>query len=299
MGNDKVVIAESGKMAFSDDELNLMLTLYNGNSYEEKIKKTNNTETHPLVRTTFKEETIRFDLSAFKLTRTDEELFKDNYQMLNIKQLRQAEDTLNLKLAEREKDFRENLGPFFYFKRDTTYYLKDSTLSRSVLTVPPSAKSFINTLKKEDRIRILETAMNLARSAKAYIDVSQEEFDIKKKLIVRHQIEWHRKFTLSFACMVLFFIGAPLGAIIRKGGLGMPMVVSTFFFIIFHVISITGEKFAKEGVLTPLQGMWLASFLLLPLGVFLTFKATSDSVLFDNEAYGKLVKKFFKKKLPK
>jgi len=109
-------------------------------------------------------------------------------------------------------------------------------------------------------------------------------------------VEWHRKFTLSIACIVLFFIGAPLGAIIRKGGLGMPVVISVVFFIIFHILSITGEKLAKEDEIPVHQGMWLATAILFPIGVFLTYKATSDSSLFDANAYIDPVKKFFSKK---
>ena len=109
-------------------------------------------------------------------------------------------------------------------------------------------------------------------------------------------VEWHRKFTLSIACLVLFFIGAPLGAIIRKGGLGMPVVVSVIFFITFHILSITGEKLAKEGSLQAYQGMWMATLILLPVGVFLTYKATADSALFDVDAYILPIKNFFMKK---
>ena len=107
----------------------------------------------------------------------------------------------------------------------------------------------------------------------------------------RYLIEFHKKFTLSFACLVLFFIGAPLGAIIRKGGLGMPMVVSVLFFLIFHVISIVGEKSSKEGVMEPWLGAWLATLVLLPVGVFLTYKATRDSNLFNSDIYFTFLKK--------
>ncbi|MEX1188540.1 MAG: LptF/LptG family permease, partial [Bacteroidia bacterium] len=111
--------------------------------------------------------------------------------------------------------------------------------------------------------------------------------------INRHEIEWHRKFTLSFACMILLLIGAPLGAIVRKGGLGMPVIFSLIFFILYHMISITGEKLAREGVLTPFWGMWLSSAILLPMGIFLSYKATTDSALFDKDAYLKFFRRIF------
>jgi lipopolysaccharide export system permease protein len=123
-----------------------------------------------------------------------------------------------------------------------------------------------------------------------------EQFDSQKR---RADIEWHRKFTLSIACIIFFFIGAPLGAIIRKGGLGMPTVVSIFFFTAYWVVDISGKKLARDGVLDPVMGIWLSSFVLLPMGIFLTYKATTDSVLFNTERYLNLFKKiitFFTKK---
>lgn len=101
----------------------------------------------------------------------------------------------------------------------------------------------------------------------------------------RHQIEWHRKFTLSFACLIFFFIGAPLGAIIRKGGLGFPIVVSVLLFVIYYIIDTTGYKMAREGFWAVSQGMWLSSFVLFPLGLFLTWKAVTDASLFRSESY--------------
>ena len=105
------------------------------------------------------------------------------------------------------------------------------------------------------------------------------------RYVIQHSVEWHRKFTLSFACLIFFFIGAPLGAIIRKGGLGMPVVVSVALFIIYYIIDTTGQKMAREGIWETWQGMWLSSAVLLPVGIFLTYKAATDSALFKSEAY--------------
>jgi lipopolysaccharide export system permease protein len=116
----------------------------------------------------------------------------------------------------------------------------------------------------------------------------------KPKILLK--IVWHKKFTLSFACLVLFFIGAPLGAIIRKGGLGMPVVISILLFILYYVLSITGEKFAKEGIISPMLGSWISSLILLPLGIFLTWKATTDSSLLDLDYYSGKIKSLFKKR---
>ena len=149
---------------------------------------------------------------------------------------------------------------------------------------------------KAERLRVLEQAVVLVRNAKQIAYNQSEDMDYRKKSLVKYQIEWHRKFTLSIACLILFFIGAPLGAIIRKGGLGMPVFMSTVFFVFYHMMSITGEKFAKEMVISPVVGMWLASLVLLPVGLFLTLKATSDSSIMDINAYINVLRRPFMRK---
>lgn len=121
--------------------------------------------------------------------------------------------------------------------------------------------------------------------------VNAMEHEARAKDIRFHQIEWHRKFSLSLACLVLFFIGAPLGSIIRKGGIGMPLVIAIFFFLIFHLLNMFGEKFVKESITTPFVGMWLAILVLIPIGIFLTYKAMHDSQLFNKEYYTRVFKK--------
>lgn len=106
-----------------------------------------------------------------------------------------------------------------------------------------------------------------------------------------HKVEWHRKFSLSLACLVLFFIGAPLGSIIRKGGIGMPLVVAIIFFLIFHLLNTFGEKFVKDSILNPFVGMWLAILVLVPVGMFFTYKAMHDSQLFNKEYYYRIFKR--------
>jgi len=142
----------------------------------------------------------------------------------------------------------------------------------------------------KDHKKITEAALNLARSTRAYVTSSVDDVMSRKSRLDRYWIEVHRKFTLSIACLILFFIGAPLGAIIRKGGLGLPTVFSIVFFLIYYLLSITGEKFAKEGVWPTWQGMWLSSFVLLPIGLFLTRKAITDSAIFEWDFYLKPLK---------
>ena len=145
--------------------------------------------------------------------------------------------------------------------------------------IPDSAKLFV-----------FNQAIGMASSLKNTFQFTGAEWENKKQDTRFSKIEWHRKFSFSLACLVLFFIGAPLGSIIRKGGLGMPLVVAIIFFIFFHLLNIFGEKFAKEGITSAFFGMWLAVIVLIPVGAFFTYKAMHDSQLFNKEFYYRFFK---------
>ena len=284
-GNTKLILAESGKMAMSDDERYLLLYLNKGSSYEERENKPGRSS-RPLMRSEFEEELVRFDLSSFKMTRTNEQLFKDNYQMLNLRQLSFASDSLEKKIKDKQNEFYKVL----------TGMINIDTGKTQTAFVPLSNNTdFIKYFPADRQKMIVSTASYSVRNLKNMTDDMVQDMEIKSKSLAKHQIEWQRKFTLSFACLILFFIGAPLGAIIKKGGLGTPVVVSIIFFLIYHVISISGEKFAREGVILPWKGMWLSSIILLPIGIFLTYKATTDSGLFDKDTYTRYFNRLFKK----
>lgn len=287
-GNNIVLAAKSGKMEETADKMYLVLTLKDGVSYKE-LPNNNSKDINrrPMIRDKFQERIINFDLSEFKMSRTNEDLFKNNYQMLNILQLRQTIDSLNKKLEKRKINFTKQLKQSYYAKSFNLLATSDTTNKNENDTISFSQYS------KGQQLSIIEIATNTVRSAKAYSESIWDEQETEEYSKLKYQVEWHRKFTLSIACIVLFFIGAPLGAIIRKGGLGMPVVISVVFFIIFHIFSITGEKLAKEGEIPVYQGMWLATAILLPIGVFLTYKATTDSSLFDSNAYIERLKKIF------
>jgi lipopolysaccharide export system permease protein len=286
-GNSKVMIAESGKMVMSEDEQFLYITLYNGNSYEEQYKKSGKPGSYPMLRSSFEEDVIRFDLSSFKLTRTDEELFKDNFRMLNLRQLNAAIDSFTAKIDSRKKDFAGILKSYFSILRDS---VSESSKEPFFQKAPEGMQD------PENIVTVLNNAMNQARSIKSYVQSTADELDSRTKSMLRFEIEWHRKFTLSAACLLLFLIGAPLGAIIRKGGLGIPVVISILFFLLYHIASLTGEKFARENVTSPTEGMWVSSLILLPIGIFLSYKATRDSSLFDIDAYLRIFRILKKRK---
>ncbi|MDP2423962.1 MAG: LptF/LptG family permease, partial [Bacteroidales bacterium] len=285
MGNTTVSLAEWGTMEQADDGRFLVVTLYNGVSYDDKPDR-RNPAALPFARIRFEKEVRRFDLAAFALNRTDEEFFKHNYQMFNLKQLEKARDSLNSELVFRHKSFASAMRYNYYFfsRFDTAAIVKSDT---SLLF----KGDFMNNLGQTEKQQALSTALNSVRGVKSTVEYMRTSFEGQQKLIRRHDIEWHRKFTLSFACFILFFVGAPMGAIIRKGGLGMPLVVSTLLFVLFHIASTTGDKYVRIGVLDPFTGMWMSSALFLPLGIWLTYKAVTDSPLMDTDAWGKLFRK--------
>jgi len=146
----------------------------------------------------------------------------------------------------------------------------------------------LSTFEKE---ALYQRAISYVRNNSQMISQQVEEMYSRKKLVNSYAMEWHRKFTLSFACLIFFFIGAPLGAIIRKGGLGMPVVVSILMFIAYYILMITGEKFAREDAWSMVNGMWFSSFIFLPLGIWLTYKAATDSGVMNMESYQALFKR--------
>jgi lipopolysaccharide export system permease protein len=293
-GNRDVTTADSGTMKMTLDKRYLLLTLYNGTRYLEEVESRKRWEQRefPHEIDHFEEEQLLIDLSGLGFERSDENLFKNSYAMLNIRQLKHNKDSLNKRFQRYEDDMVKNLSKNNYFKQlniskaDSSWYSTDSLSATSF-----NIDTLIAHLPQFQKEHAITSAIQFARVAKSYIAGSINEFDHQSRQIKRHEIEWHRKFALSFACILLFFIGAPLGAIIRKGGLGMPVVVSVLFFVIYYVINISGEKSAKIGAWPAWLGMWLSGFVFLPLGVFLTYQATHDSTIMNVTTYFDGIKK--------
>jgi lipopolysaccharide export system permease protein len=268
-------VAEYGKMFTTTDKNSLVIELHNGEMYKEFWQNENAAITKPFLRMKFKDQLARIDLSSFKMQRTDPGLFKDNHQMLNGSQLLAYIDTMKQEVTKDKTNFYSGLQSAYLPK--TNVYWK----SLDTLEIKPKTENFLSDLGPTERARIYELALNNTRNCKSAADSKQSEIDSEQKSILRFKIEYWRKFSLSFACLLMFFIGAPLGALIRKGGLGMPVVVSIFFFLIYWVLSIIGEKLSKEGTIAPEIGMWFACIFFVPLGFWLTFKATADRGMFD------------------
>ena len=202
--------------------------------------------------------------------------------MLNITQLKDASDTMNLRISER--------SDLHLIKTKSNFRLfGDSLLIPDPYTLRDN--NFLESLNKKEKESIYSTAISLTRSQKTYLRSSSHEISNKKLYNRKFLIEWHRKFAIGASCIVLFLIGAPLGAIIRKGGLGLPVVISVLGFMVNYISMMVGEKMAKQGALSALEGMWLAIFILTPIGVFLTYKATTDSAVMDASTYTGFIRK--------
>ncbi|MFZ1331236.1 MAG: LptF/LptG family permease, partial [Flavobacteriales bacterium] len=284
-GNRTVVRAKTGTMSRSPDDHYLFLSLHDGHFYDEHGAAGNDDAKYAMMRGTFKEDRLRLDLTGLGMVRTDEDLFKDHYKMLTIGQLQVAEDSLLGSLAMRSKEQQAHL-------RNSLYILRDKKLrTENTPPVVPRSEPMSERTEKvqqpdlQNRNAVYDVATNMVRNNLNYIQRSMDEREGRTEQVNRFRIEWHRKLMLAFACMVFFFIGAPLGAIIRKGGMGLPTVFAIIFFLVFHIISFSMEKLAIAGGITPWPGMWISTLVLLPIGVLLTWKAATDSPIFDADAY--------------
>lgn len=274
---DNMMMAESGVMRLTKDKKFLEFILKNGWRYEEKGSRgTTNTQ---FTRMGFKEYKKVFDLKSFQMNKSGDSAFYDP-KMLSLRQLNQTIDSLQNVDTFYYRKTRTELSPYIGFSRylDTGWVAinKDSVrkISQFNQLIPDSMKMAIS-----------DAATSQINSVRGNVNVLATDYLEKYKSLRLHEIEWHRKFTLSAACLVLFLIGAPLGSIIRKGGLGAPLVFAIIFFVVFHLFNTFGEKFVKSDSTGPLLGMWLSTLILIPIGAFLTYKAMRDSQLFNQEFY--------------
>lgn len=291
-GNTQVTLADSGIIVTSADKSFMDLTLFSGIRFEEvKADKYKDRDKHKSQKIKFKLYKTTIALSGNELQRSDEDQLGKSYRMLNLKQLARQKDTLENTLSKEKKMLAHRMSNKHYFRKENKASRKDTNRKSIINTHTWSSDSLYQQLDIRDKLTTVSNALSYSRKSKNYISRNLSTQTSQKKWIQKHENEWHRKFTLPFACVIFFFIGAPLGAIIRKGGLGMPVIVSVLFFIIYYIISMTGERAARELVISPFWGMWLSSILILPLGIGLTYKATTDSGLLNTESYMNFIKK--------
>ena len=281
MNETDVIVARSGIMTASADNRFLSFTLYDGYTYSE-VSSGENYHKRPYTTIGFDEQTITFDISSFSFNRSSEDLFKGSYQMMNIAQLDTTVRRLDSSLAMRRESSQQQMLDAMHAWRQ---------YASGVATVPSDSLPMV----RADRRRMaysyaINTSRTAAKEAKTHAELQQAD----QEYINRHLIEWQRKYTLSIACILLFLIGAPFGSIVRKGGLGLPLVASVLFFVIYYVIGMIAEKAVRESAIGPI-GMWISTFAMLPIGILLTIQATTDSSLFDAAAWRSFFRRLFRR----
>lgn len=300
-GADNVLMADSGKIGLSGNGQFLILDLYNGKQIQETQKRSDYGKKYfEQFVSEFSKYHKVFDLSQFKMSRSDQNLFQNSYQLYNVKQLLSESDTIMLEI----EDQRINLSQFnesylsIYKKGDSTSNKASNKLDTALTKV-----SYDKIFGRKKDLHLIQQALSNTQTVSNYADIMHKDIENKNFLIKKHRMEIYKKFTLSVACLILLFIGAPMGAIIRKGGFGMPILVSVLFYLLFHVLNIIGIKLAENNILTAFSGMWLPSMVLLPIGIFLTYKAQTDSTIFRSEYYYNVIrrtkKRIFGEKLRK
>ncbi len=323
MRHNAVVVADSALMQTSPDEQSLVLTLYHGYNYNEE-RGGDDFLTRPFTRIRFEKQIMTFDLSNFAFSQTDCDFFKGNYQMMNIRQLQESiarlEELRNRHYYEAQVSFLDRLkcartampalvaqqpaksdtlaagqemNPSRVAQAEPLIAIPDAPKGKGIQahvpactysTIPVYSRVALDTLPQEQRERILKLAREGISAARNELTMYTSLLSSDSEYINRHHIEWQRKYTLSLACFVLFLVGAPFGSIVRKGGLGLPFVASVTFFVLYYMIGMIAEKSIRESAMGP-EGMWLSTFIMLPVGIILTLFAASDGTLFARRGH--------------
>lgn len=297
--NATIIYADSGKMSFTDDKEHLFLTLWHGEQFENLREQQGMSSSNvPYRRETFdnKEVMIAFDAN---FNRMDESGMRNQYVGKNISELQATIDSVNTRVDSIGDVYGKSIKEIPYFSINYYRYVRTDTgmvathQNEVQMKEPLNLDSIFTGANPAFKKSYLNQALGKAKRAKQDYEFKSLTMSDDRRVIRRHAIELMKKYTLSMACLVFFFIGAPLGAIIRKGGLGTPLVISVFLFIFYYIIDNTGYKMARDGKLEVWEGIWLSTFVLLPLGIFFTYKAVNDSAVFNKDAYVNFFRKLF------
>ncbi len=298
-GNMTTTVADSGYIRLSDDKEMLLVTLFNGHTYEQ-TRSTNWYNKSELRHNQFEVQYGALPMEGFAMgERTDSENMKSS-QTMTITELQGEIDSMAIVVNNSMVRSYEPLLKQQIFARDhSVLLLPDSLAVDKSGMAGIMAMDSIATLPLRSRQSIWNSARRQAKNSRNMF--SYDEASTKQGLrnLYLFKVEWHKKLTTPISIIIFFLIGAPLGAIIRKGGLGMPIVVSVIFFVIYYIISISGEKMAKEGAWAAIGGMWISAYILTPVAIYLTYKANNDSALFDREPYIKAANKLLQFIIPK
>jgi len=288
-GNFTVIKADKGELVGRTNSDILSLILYDGNYYDEiQQKNPSKRANKPFTKSAFEEYVINIDISNFNNVDLDDENYRNSQGMLKVWELNQSIDSLSTA-------YNEELDKF----ADVIYRRTGATLFASNFTPVDSLKSFdasiLELYDTSEALKIVNLSLGMVNASVSNVTVKENEFKSNLKQLNKFEIALHEKYVLGVACIILFFVGAPLGAIIRKGGMGLPMVIAILIFLTYHFIGIFAKNSAEEGQISPFLAAWLSTLIMLPLGVFFTYRATTDQGLlsFSNfiEPFNKLVKK--------
>jgi lipopolysaccharide export system permease protein len=281
----KDIFSETGNIKKTADDKYMIFSMQNGIIEEELIRGLDSSDIYPHQSTKFKEAKIKIDLSSLKMQRTNTDLFKDMYEMFNMEQLSYAIDSVNKQNEIILDNMAQSHKLTFLVFREPIKHSNNDSINRELLNTKTMNASQAAPVNSD----ISQNAANALRNSQSTYNFSLEQIANNNKIINLMKVEWHRKLTLPVACLLLFFIGASMGTIIKKGGIGAPIVAATILFLVYYIISITGEKMAKGGALSPFTGMWLSALILAPVAILLTQQSNSDSRIFDFDTYKRLL----------
>lgn len=288
-GNVAVVLADSGRMYTVNGGRELIFELFDGWRYEADPKDSAKEQ----VRMRFSRWNQNFDLSSFMFERTQEEYFAGNEEMLNVRQLNQQIDSTIVLKSNSVQDIERYVDPYFYalhpYSKDTAWIDEIGALQIEP-TLLRKGEDYWANIEEEKKINMDDKILSNLEGMIRLVSMVQVDQQIYAEKIKKYKIQWHDKYTLSFACILLFLIGAPFGAIIQKGGMGMPLLASLGFFVIYFIMTSTGKKLAEQNAVEPWYGLWLATMLLLPIAIFILFKAKNDSRILSKEGIRHLIK---------
>ena len=293
-----ILLADSARLAFTPDNRYLYLHLYQGEQFENLRDQTSRDANVPFRRETFFDKQVLIPFDA-NFNRLDDNSMRKQYVGKNISELHHTIDSVNLRLDSIGRDYTRELhnGPLAILNGGLR-----SFSSPGIQSAPDEVRdkksplildSLLSKLDDSGRRMVVEGAMQSIRRERDDFEFKGATMADDRKILRRHEIELLKKYTLSVACLIMFFIGAPLGAIIRKGGIGTPLVISVLLFLVYYIIDNTGYKMARDGRWIVWIGMWLSTAILAPVGIYVTYKAMNDSSVFDKDLYISLLKKIF------
>ena len=290
-GSKTVIKAKNGQLVSSEKSSILQLVLNSGYYYEDIIpKKYEDRSKMPFAKSTFKKYIINIDLSKLNKTDVDDQSIANTNTMLNVSELNYTLDSLHKTFKTDVISFSENINQRIGIPKDNKIQVvkKNKKLPENILSL----------YTNDQQSKILDIAISNLASTKYSIDASNTEFRLKQKNINNHILAFYDKFVIAYACFLMFFIGAPLGAIIRKGGLGLPIIFAVLIFITFHFINTFGKRISQENSMSPFMGAWMSSFILTPLAILLSYRATNDIGLINMDVVLAPFQKLFKKIFP-